>query len=160
MAKKNMTAAQASANWATGMNNAVSSGAVTRGVQAVNQAPGQLAANAVQLWTQQVSSMATQQKWAQRVAAVSLNSWQQDTINKGIPRITGGVQESTGPNGKATSFFNALIAYEQSGLSSLPPRGGFNNNVNRATAWMNYMHNFRYVAGGGQTSFLPGQTFQ
>lgn len=154
-----MTGQQAAANWSAGMNAAVSNGSIQRGIAAVQEAPGAAAVRQANLWTQQVSSIQTQQKWAQRVGAVSLSSWQQDTINKGLPRITGGVQESSGPNGKATQFFSALISYEQAGINSLPPRGGFTNNVNRATAWMNYMHNFKYNVTGGTVAFLPGQTF-
>lgn len=132
--------AAAAQKWATAMQGAGT--AYTAGVNRVTTAPGQSAARQVQQYINQVAARA--QVWAQNVAAVSLQEWQQAAINKGAPRLGTGAQAA---QSKFQTFMQALLAYEANGLGSLPARGDFAANQQRMIAWSTYMHNFTKPAG-------------
>lgn len=132
MAKDPATVA---AKWAANLGAATQ--AITDGVNAVSVAPGQAAARQKAVWANNVQ--AAQNKWAQRVAAVSLSDWQQAILTKGVPRVATGAQAAVP---KMQTFMTKLLPYIASGQSSLPARGDFNANLNRMTAWAQYMHKF------------------
>lgn len=131
-----MSADQIAAHWAQQLGSATAK--ITAGVQAVTTAPGQAAARQKAVYVQNVT--ASQDKWASRVAAVSLATWQQDTIQKGIPRIASGAAAA---QPKFTAFMQKLLPYIASGKSSLPARGTLDQNIARMTAWARYMANFK-----------------
>lgn len=111
---------------------------ITRGVQNVTTAPGQAAARQKAVWAQNVA--ASQDKWASRVAAVSLPDWQQAMVQKGVQRVAGG---ATAAQPKMEAFMGQLLPYIQSGLGSLPARGNLDQNIGRMTAWARHMANFQ-----------------
>ena len=112
--------------------------AITDGVNAVKQAPGQAAAAQAAVWIARLQ--ASQDKWVRNVSAVSLQSWQQAMITKGIPRIATGAQAGIP---KMTAFMSQWLPYEQSGRNALPPRGTIQQNIQRAVAMMQYNANFQ-----------------
>jgi hypothetical protein len=130
------TAQQAAADWAARMGQA--SQRITDGVNAVTVAPGQLAAKQKQVWLQNTTSAAD--KFARNVAAVTLESWRADTVNKGISRIGTGAANA---QPKFEAFMTKLLPYIESGRSQLKPRGDFAANVARMNAWVNHMHGFK-----------------
>jgi hypothetical protein len=111
---------------------------IKSGVQGVNVAPGQLAARQRNVWQQNL--IAAADKWASRVAAVSLAEWQQDMLNKGVPRIASGAQAA---QPKFAQFMGQLLPYIESGRANLPPRGDLEANINRLTSFVRYMSQFR-----------------
>jgi hypothetical protein len=129
------TADQAAAAWVAGLANAGQK--ITDGVNSVTAAPGQLAARQKAVYTANVAANAD--KWAKNVAAVSLQTWQQDTISKGIPRIATGAAAA---QAKMGAFLTKLLPYIAAGKGSLPARGSFDQNIARMTAWARYMHGF------------------
>jgi len=130
----------AAQKWATNLSGATQS--YTAGVQSVTVAPGQKAAAQQAVYVQRVQERAT--VWATNVAAVSLQTWQNDTVTKGAPRLASG---ATAAQPKFQTFLTALLAYEANGLGSLPPRGNLAQNQARMMAWSNYMSNFTKPAG-------------
>lgn len=62
------------------------------GVQRVQQAPGQAAAQKRQKWVNALMDTNTQDKWARNVASVSLADWQNSMLNYGINRVAQGAQ--------------------------------------------------------------------
>lgn len=135
------TNAQAAAQkWATNLGGATQ--AYTAGIQAVTVAPGQKAAAAQAQYIARVQERAP--IWAQNVAAVGLQQWQQDTVQKGAPRLASGAQTA---QPKFQTFLTALLTYEQNGLGTLPPRGTLAANQQRMIAWSNYMAAFKKPAG-------------
>lgn len=126
--------------WATGMSGATAR--YTEGVQSVRVAPGQLAAAQAGVWVQNVT--AAQQRFASRVASVSLASWQQSAINKGAPRLASGAAAS---QDKFQQFANSFLPALSNIVSSLPPRGTFDQNVARLTQYIQSVHQLKGQVG-------------
>ena len=127
------TADQIAANWAARM--AASQDKMTAGAQALTVSPGQAAARQKAVWAQNVA--ASVNKWAANTAAVSLASWQQDYITKGLPRVGTGAQNAVP---KFTAFMTKLLPAINTAKASLPARGTYDQNKARANAWMDKMH--------------------
>lgn len=130
------TAQQAAADWVAGLS--AKTQRIQTGVQSVTTAPGQAAARQKNVWVQNVTQSAD--KWATRVQQVSLQDWQASMVNKGIPRIASGAQAA---QSKFENFMGQFLPFVERGKASLPPRGTFEQNVQRATAWMQYAHTFK-----------------
>lgn len=126
---------QAAADWVAGLS--AKTAKIQANAQAVTVAPGQAAARQKTAYQQGVA--ANVDKWARNVAAVSLAEWQQAFVQKGIPRIASGAQAS---QAKFASFMGRLLPYVERGKGNLPARGTFDQNVQRAVQWMQYMHGF------------------
>ena len=129
------TAADAAANWAQKLAGATSR--IQSGVQSVSVSPGQKAAAQAAVWVQ--NTQAAQSKFQRNSAAVSLSEWQQATLTKGLPRVAGGASAA---QPKMEAFMSKLLPYIGSQLGSLPPRGTFDQNVARMSAWAQAMHKF------------------
>ena len=110
---------------------------IKAGVESVQVAPGQLAARQKTVYVQRVQERAN--TWAANTAAVSLQEWQGDMLNKGLARIGQGAQAA---QGKFTAFMSRLLPYIENGRRQLPARGNLDQNINRMTAWVRHMAQF------------------
>lgn len=133
------TPQSAATKWSQNLGQAASDGRIQSGIAATTVSPGQAAARQKQAWVQNVAASAD--KWARNVSSVTLQAWQQDAINKGLPRIASG---ATAAEPKFTQFMTQLLGYQATALQSLPSRGNFQANVARMNAWVTAMHNFTY----------------
>lgn len=133
---------QVAAQWAQRLG--ASGDKIKAGVQAVQIAPGQLAARQQAAYVQGVTANAG--KWGQRVASVTLSQWQQDMLDKGLNRIGSGAQAALP---KMTSFMGQLLPFVDAGKSRLPARGGLDANIARSAAWIRYMSTFKRTGPGG-----------
>ena len=97
-------AADAAAKWATNFGSSGTRWAA--GVQAVTVAPGQLAARQKQLWI--TNTTAAADRFAANSAAVSLQQWQQMTVDKGQGRLASGAQAA---QSKLEAVFAKLFPY-------------------------------------------------
>lgn len=138
-----VTADQAAQDWVAGLS--AKTAKIQANAQAVTTAPGQLAARNAQAYLSGVQ--ANYEKWRRNVAAVSLQDWQTAFVQKGVPRIAPGAQAA---QAKFASFMQQLLPYVERGKAQLPQRGSFEQNVQRATAWMQYMHGFSATGGRNQ----------
>lgn len=130
------TPEQAAARWAAGLAGAGQK--ITDGVNAVTVSPGALAARQKAAYLQNVTAAAD--KWARTVAAVPLQEWQTAMIQKGAPRIASGAAAA---QPKFAAFMGKLLPFIATGRAQLPPRGNFDQNLTRLTAWARYMHGFQ-----------------
>ena len=124
-----LTSTQVSDKWLANFQNAQTS--MTNGVNAVTVAPGQLAAAQAALWLQRLQ--ASQNKWATRVAAVSLADWKTSMINLGIPRAIQGAQAK---QNNYTQFITSYMQFLQGYLPTVQnmPKGTLANGIARSNA--------------------------
>jgi len=128
------TAAAALAKWQSGMAGATQ--AYTDGVNAVQVAPGQLAANAKSRWQQ--NTAAAVDRFAANSARVDIGTWKQQTVSKGAPRLATGAAAAAPKMG---AFLQNYLQWAASTASSLPARGDFATNMQRALAFATAAHN-------------------
>jgi len=139
-AKDPQTVAQ---KWAT--NLGASTPSIQAGVAAVTVAPGQAAAAQKQLWLAQITAAAD--KWATNVAGVSLGSWQQSMIEKGLPRIGQGAATAVP---KMANFMSQFLPHVEQVAATVRrmPKGGLQNGINRAVAQIQGNAQFKYRKAG------------
>jgi len=119
------TAQSITDKWATRTSGATQQ--VIEGVKRVQQAPGAKAAAQKQVWLQRIQER--QDKWANNVAAVGLQSWQDSTIN-GAQRIAAGVQAKKGKMESFLTDFLPHVERVQQRVQAMP-RGSLEQNLNR-----------------------------
>lgn len=133
-----ITPEQAATKWATNLGN--SRQAIIDGVNAVTQAPGAKAAARKDYWLSRVQQNAD--KWARRTAAVSLDQWKADMLNKGVDRVGTGAAAA---KDKMSSFFGEFLPYVEQGANNVRtmPKNTLQDSINRAAAMI--QHNAKFV---------------
>lgn len=110
MATRN--AADVAAKWSRNLQ--ASTQDIIAGVNAVTQAPGAAAARNKDAWAQKV--LASKDKWARNVAAVSLEDWKSKMIDVGVGRIAGGAVAN---QPKMERFLGAFLPYQEQGRAKV-----------------------------------------
>lgn len=115
---------------------------IQQGVQNVTVAPGKAAAQKQDKMRNNILASIDSGKWAQRVSSVSLQDWQTQMVNKGIPRIAAGIDAA---NAKVTDFFTQLLPYQdnlKNQIASMPDLT-LEDNISRMTTFVRGMSNFK-----------------
>lgn len=115
--------------WKNNLTNSV--GQIKAGVQAVTVSPTAKAAKQAEAYVAGVQQAVASQKWQNSLNNVSLQQWQQATLDKGVPRIATGAQNALP---KFQEFMSQWLPYEQSVKDRLAsmPRGTPEQNIQRA----------------------------
>lgn len=127
------TAAAAADAWKTGF-----SGAATKyqaGIDSVSVAPGQLAAAQKNLYVQNVQAQAN--VWASKVGAVTLTDWKNAAKTVGSMNLASGATKGAP---KMQAFMNSFLPQLSSIVDSLGPRGTFEQNLARFSAYAQALH--------------------
>ena len=126
MAKKvKVNATQLAQNWSNGLNGAAQK--IEAGINAVTENPAKMAADRSDFWLQQVTK--SKDKYVQGLNKVSLESWKQSAIQKGIPALQNSLQMG---QAKVEANAGKLISTINSALSTMPARGAtLDQNLNR-----------------------------
>lgn len=140
MARNIPSANEAAQAWSTGFAGAGAKWAA--GVESVTTPPGQLAAAAQGRYLAGVQQSAN--KWAANTAAVSLAQWKSVTVQKGQGRLASGAQAGMA---KYQAKIQAVLQAEASIISSLPPRGTVEQNIQRSSQFQMAMHQ-AFAQGG------------
>jgi len=127
----------AAARWA--QNLGASRQKIIDGINSVQQAPGAAAAAQSQAYVNGVTRSVD--KWKTNVQAVSLQSWKDSAINKGVDRIATGATQA---QPKFADFMNQFLPHVQQVKSTLPPRGDAEANIARMVAQVRGTMKFRY----------------
>lgn len=111
------------------------------GVQRVTEAPGVKAAAAQDKMRANLMSAIDSGKWGRRVASVPLAEWQDKMINKGIPRVSMGIDAAAD---KVRDFAQQLIDHENNLLTEIDrlPSITLEDSIVRATTWIRRMAEF------------------
>lgn len=115
--------------------------AIRDGIQSVTVAPGQKAAASKDRYLAGIQKSVD--KWADNVASVSLASWQEAALNKGVPRIAEGIRQA---ESKLIDFHTQLQSYQNSYLAKLNARPVLSLEDAKTKAGQNieYMSKFRF----------------
>jgi len=111
------------------------------GVQRVTEAPGKKAAAQKEKMRAKLMEALDSGKWDRRVASVSLEDWKADMLEKGVGRVSAGLDRAAG---KVEQFAEQLIAHENSLMSEIErmPSLTLEDSIARATAWIRGMSKF------------------
>lgn len=112
-----------------------------KGVERVTEAPGVKAAKAQDKMRAKLVESIDSGKWGKRVAAVSLDDWKKDMVEKGVGRVSAGLDRSAD---KVRSFAEQLIAHENKLLGTIErmPDLTLEDSIARATSWIRGMSEF------------------
>lgn len=138
------TATEVAAKWQSRI--AAASTEMQAGVDRVSQAPGQAAAAKKQKWINRLMEQGTQDKWARKVAAVSLGDWQAAMKNYGIQRAVQGAQAK---QAKYEAALGPLLSYIDQGRQQIRnmPDLTLEDRLQRSRAMQMWMSNYRKPAG-------------
>lgn len=111
---------------------------IQNGIKRVSEAPGVRAARQQQAMLDNLTKRVQDGSWAKAVSSVSLQDWQNAALNKGVGRITAGVDAAM-PKVQQMAG-NLLAAVDQAvAETNRTPRGDLQTNINRAVTFMNSM---------------------
>ena len=135
-----LNASAVAAKWAARM--AAAGDNMKNGVNAVTQNPAEAAAAAKDRWVAGIQKAAAAGKFEQGLANTTLQSWQKAMINKGIPNMQTGAREA---QTKVQTFLSQLLPYtsDVSAKVKAMPKGTLSDSINRATAAITMMAQFR-----------------
>ncbi len=115
---------------------------IQRGIQRVDTAPTEKAAAKKDKMLTNLTAAVQSGKWEAGLRRVSLGDWKKAAIEKGIPRLSAGVQ---GAGTRMTEFATQLLNYEdslQSQVTSMPDLT-IEDSIARMTAWTRGMAKFK-----------------
>ena len=112
---------------------------IRRGVDRVSEAPGIAAARQADLMLQKLTEAISSGKWANQVAAVSLEEWKTAIKDKGIARIAAGVDAATPKQREMAQRLLAAVD-ESVAIVNRTPRGSLEDNIQRMTTFAREMN--------------------
>lgn len=138
MAMKNPTLV--AQKWARNLSGSTDS--IKAGVQAVTTNPAEKAIAAKDRYVQGVQRAAADGKYERGLRKVTLQSWQEAMLGKGLQRIAGGA--SAGQS-KMAAFLEKWLPYQEQLRQKLQsmPRGDLQQNISRMIAAVEHNANFR-----------------
>ena len=132
------TAAQIQEKWANRLSGATAE--ISAGIDRVTVAPGQKAAAKKDKWLQNVQ--ASQDKWASRVAGVSLEAWKNAAKTIGVARVATGAQAKKDKFGAFIQEFGAHLDMLDQKLANMPDTT-FEQRLQRMTTAARHNHDFK-----------------
>lgn len=124
--------------WAGRLSGATAE--ISAGIDRVTVAPGQKAAAKKDKWLQNVQ--ASQDKWAARVGAVSLESWKNAAKTIGVQRVATGAQAKKGKFAGFVREFSSHLDALDAKLANMPDTT-FEQRMARMVAAARHNHDFK-----------------
>lgn len=117
------------------------SGDMRDGVQRVTEAPGKKAGAKENKMKANLNAAIDSGKWRRRVESVTLDEWKKDMLEKGVGRVSAGLDRAAP---KIEAFAEELIAHENALLVKVGdmPDLTLQDSIQRATAWIEGMAKF------------------
>lgn len=124
--------------WANRLSGATAE--ISAGIDRVTVAPGAKAAAKKDKWLANVQ--ASQDKWATRVGAVSLESWKNAAKTIGVQRVASGAQAKKGKFGAFIREFSSHLEALDSKLAGMPDTT-FEQRMQRMVTAARHNHDFK-----------------
>lgn len=137
MARIKLTADQASEKWGRNLKNAGED--IRNGVNNVTEAPGMKAAAAQDKMLRNLTEAITSGRWKAAVAKVSLQDWKDSMLNKGVARLSTGVDGAM-PKVQRAMAENFKNIEEVLGQVDRMPSNTFEDKMQRMVAFATGMH--------------------
>ena len=115
---------------------------IRRGVERVTESPTAKAAARSDKYLQGVQQAVADGRWQAGLLAVSLQEWKQKTLEKGLVRISTGIDAA---RSKVVAFASELIPFENALLETIDgmPDMTLEDSIARSAAWIRGMNQFR-----------------
>lgn len=113
-----------------------------KGVDKVAEAPTKLAAQKQEKMKAKINEAIDKGIWRARLEAVSLEEWRSKMIDKGLPRVSGGIDAA---RDKVVNFASQLLPYVysvQEKVSKMPDLT-LEDSINRMTTFIREMAKFK-----------------
>jgi hypothetical protein len=117
------------------------------GIDRVTRAPAQAAIAARARWEAKMNDAATREKWARNTGATTLEEWRSAAKGKGASNYSGGVQAAEGKVAARNRELYSHIAAGEARVNAMP-NVTLQDGINRATAMIQHMANYRRGGGG------------
>lgn len=131
-----ISGAEASEKWGRRLKGATSD--IAKGIARVTQAPGIAAAKQANVFADKVAKSVTEGRWQAAVASVSVEEWKRAATEKGVGRITQGVDGAAAKH--AAVMEKIIAAVDQSvAVVNQTPRGDLETNINRSATFQREM---------------------
>lgn len=126
--------------WAKNLGGSTDS--IKTGVQAVTQNPAEKAIARQDAYVSGVQRAVAQGDYARGLRKVTLQSWQEAMVNKGLPRIASGAQASIP---KMQNFLEKWLPWQEQLKNKLQgmPRGDLQTNIQRMIMAVEHNASFR-----------------
>jgi hypothetical protein len=114
---------------------------MAKGINAVTEAPTVKAAAKQDKMIAHLQAKVQDGTWAARLRSVSLDDWKTAITEKGLPRVSGGVDRA---QGKVANFATQLLGYQERGLADISkmPDVTLEDSLARMEKWIRYMSKF------------------
>jgi len=116
---------------------------IRAGVEALTESPGKKAAERSDVWVQRMTDSAVQERWKRNVGKLSLDDWKKDMVEKGVGRISAGLDRSSD---KIADFGDKLISHIKSIKPEFDKRPvlTLDDAASKAADWIKAMGKFSY----------------
>lgn len=113
------------------------------GIGRVTEAPGVKAAAKVEKMKAKINEALDSGKWERRVAAVSTEEWKRSMLEKGVGRVSAGLDSASG---KVHQFAEQLLSHQAPLMEKIDamPDVTLEDGIGRATAWIRGMAGFEF----------------
>jgi len=115
---------------------------MAQGIAAVTESPTAKAASKQDKMLARLQARVQDGTWAARLRSVSLEDWKTAIVEKGLPRVSGGVDRA---QGKMTDFASQLLSYQDKGIADVNkmPDVTLEDSLARMEKWVRYMSKFQ-----------------
>ncbi len=133
------SAAEVREKWQRNMKGATTD--IKRGIERVTESPTVAAARQEQKMVDNLNASVVSGKWRRGLERVSVETWRQRALNKGLPRIAAGVEEA---GKKVEDFHSQLIPHIEQGMSEVNnmPSATLEDSINRMNYFIRHMARF------------------
>lgn len=130
--------------WAKNLGGSIES--IRQGVNAVTESPTHRAARNVAAYLANIQQAVADGTFEAALMAVDVGTWKRLMLEKGVNRIASGATSATP---KMQAFMSEFLPFVDEGVRSLEsmPRGGLEQNINRAIAMMRHNAGFKRRRG-------------
>ena len=113
-----------------------------RGISKVSESPTDKAADKAEKMKMRLVAKIDDGTWASRLRSVSLEDWKSKMLNKGLPRVSGGIDAA---HDKVKDFASQLLPAIDAAVSKVKsmPDLTLDDSINRMTSFTREMAKFR-----------------